>query len=52
MMRKNGRRGGGDVKEILGGGMERLRRQFQGRKIHTRSCVGILLRRKRVGVKA
>ena len=31
-----GKRGGGDVKEIHGEGMKRLRRQFQGRKKRTR----------------
>ena len=43
-----GRRGGRrirEVKEILGGGMKRLRRQFLGRKMHTRPCVSIILRR-------
>ena len=35
-MRCVGRRGGGKVKEIHGGGMKREGRQFQERKKHTR----------------
>ena len=42
-MRCVGRRGGGEVEEILGGGIKRGRRQFQGRKGHIRVCVRIII---------
>ena len=44
-MRCVGRREGEEVKEILGGRMKSYRRQFLGRKMHTRSCVRLMLRR-------
>ena len=43
-MRRVGRRGGGEVKEIYGGGMKRCRRQHQGKKMHIRQRVRIVLR--------
>ena len=39
-------------KEIRSGEMKRRMRHFQGRKMHTRRCVGIVLRRIRGGIKA
>ena len=52
VMRCVGRRGGREVKEIHGGGVMRLRRQFHGRKKHTGQCVRTVLRRIRGGIKA
>ena len=40
-----GKMRGGEVKEMHGGGMKRLCRQYQDRKMHTRRCNGTLLRR-------
>ena len=45
-----GKKRGGDIKEIHGGGMRS--RQFQGRKMHIGQCVKIVLRRIRGGTKA
>ena len=41
----------GEVKELFGGGMKRLSRQFQERKMHTNHCVRVILRRIRGGMK-
>ena len=38
--------------EILGGIMKMCRRQFQERRMHTRPCVRIILRRISGGIKA
>ena len=40
-----GKMGIRDAKEIYSGGMKRSLRQYQEIKIHTRVCVGIVLRR-------
>ena len=45
-----GKKRGGEVKEIYGGGMKR-KRQLQGRKKLTRQCVRTILRRIRGGIK-
>ena len=52
VMRGMRRRGGGEVKEIHGGGMKRCRRQSQERKKHRKECVRTVLRRIRGGIEA
>ena len=52
VMRCVGRRGGGEVKEINGGGRKRCLRHFQERKKHTRQFVRTVLRRISGGIKA
>ena len=43
-----GRREGGELKDIHGGGMKRRRRQLQERKKHTRQCVKTVEENKRM----
>ena len=52
VMRCVGRRGGGEIKEIHGGGMKRCRRYFQERKPHIWQCVKTVLMRISGGIKA
>ena len=51
MKRCVGRRGG-EVKEIHGDETNICRRQYQGREMHIRLCVKIVLRRISGGIKA
>ena len=48
----DGRKGGGEVKEIHGGGMKRGSRQFPERRKQTWRCVGTVPSRIRGDIKA
>ena len=50
-MRYVGRRGGGEVKEMHGGGKKMCRWQFQERKMNTGQCIRIVLMGMRGGIK-